>query len=76
MRGQQFRRLLDPDERKTVISEKEAFEKLPEAMPKLIKDHGALFLGSREGAPVGLDHWRRTRPAADAAPDRTRREER
>jgi F420H(2)-dependent quinone reductase len=44
MRGRQFRSTVTSRRKETIMSEKEEFEKLPEAMPKWIKDHVELYL--------------------------------
>jgi hypothetical protein len=59
------------------MSEKEEFEKLPEAMPKWIKDHVELYLSEPEKAHL----WDSTSgggpgPLPDAASDRARRADR
>jgi F420H(2)-dependent quinone reductase len=50
MRRTQFRSTVTFRRKETIMSEKEEFEKLPEAMPKWIKDHVELYLSEPEKA--------------------------
>ena len=65
----QFSQIVRSQRKQTLVSEREEFEKLPEAMPKWIRDHVELYLFDPEKARL----WDSTigggsRPAAAPLP--------